>query len=234
MKQHLRGLVRRAGFDLNRWPLPPDPNSLRANLGRALDHHPVDSVVDVGAHHGGFAKLVRQIGFAGSIHSFEPDPVNFEILADRFSTDSRWRGYNLALGATPGELELHVHSSSDFNSFREPSEYGRQQFMTLKQSSNRRVPVQRLDQSISPDGPLLLKSDTQGFDLEVLAGAAALLDRVSILVIELSVQPIYESTPNLLEMLAAVDELGFAPAGMSYVTLDGAKVIEYDGVFVRR
>ena len=49
---------------------------------------------------------------------------------------------------------------------------------------------------------MLLKTDTQGWDLEVIEGAAGCLERVVALQVELSVRPIYEGSPGWLEVLA--------------------------------
>ncbi len=58
--------------------------------------------------------------------------------------------------------------------------------------------------------------------------------RVAVLLVELSALSIYRDAPTFLETLTMIDTLGFDSAGMSEVSRQGARVIEYDGVFVRR
>jgi hypothetical protein len=49
---------------------------------------------------------------------------------------------------------------------------------------------------------VFLKTDTQGYDLKVLAGARRTLDRTIGIQIELSVVAIYEGMPSYVEAIA--------------------------------
>ncbi len=96
MKQFIRGLLRRGGFELlhasddpvlaelrrlhetlrlNSDPVPWDDSlpqpAMQAHLRNLLQLHRIDLVLDVGANRGQFARLVRQLGFLGRIVSFE-------------------------------------------------------------------------------------------------------------------------------------------------------------------
>jgi FkbM family methyltransferase len=243
LKPRVRRLVRRCGFEVTRFPRL-DGDSLASHLSRALLHHPVDAAIDVGAHEGEFGHLLRdEVGFRGPIWSFEPDPTSYGVLAARSAVDPNWQGYNLALGRDEGRMRLHRHGASDLNSFRNPTQFGQDRFTALRSATAVDVEVRRLDGmlleqpgrgvSSGVGGRLLLKVDTQGFDQEVLAGASGVLDRVDIIVQELSVLAVYDGVPTLSESLTYLEQQGFASAGMSTITLDGARVIEYDGVFVR-
>jgi FkbM family methyltransferase len=234
VKRLARRVLHRLGLDLIRHPPLPERNSLNAHLMRALTHCPVDGVVDVGAHEGGFATRMRQdVGFRGPIVSFEPVDSSFRQLTAAMSGDPSWEGKKLALGAQSGVLPLNVHSSSDFNSLRTASTYGQQQFEVLRSGTSEYVEVRRLDDVLELAGRLLLKLDTQGFDLEVMRGATNTLRRIDILVVEVAAISIYEGAPTMLEMMEKIQESGFFSAGMSLVSLDGARAIEYDAVFVR-
>jgi FkbM family methyltransferase len=81
-----------------------------------IERHLVDFVVgavrdgftmlDVGAHHGAFTLVVahelRARGWAGRIHSFEPDPTNFELLR-----------YNVEQNGLADRVVLHPVAVSD-------------------------------------------------------------------------------------------------------------------------
>ncbi len=81
---------------------------------------------------------------------------------------------------------------------------------------------------------ILLKTDTQGFDLRVLEGAAGCLDKITGILAELSVIPIYEQSPPIHEALQAYKKAGFDMVDLSLVnrTVDG-RVLELDGLFIR-
>jgi FkbM family methyltransferase len=198
----------------------------------------VGTVLDVGAHSGGFARLLRgPADYQGRIISFEPASATFEELTAAMGADPLWEGHQLALGSSTGSLELHVLDSTDFNSLRPVNDFALDRFArSVAGQASERVEVRRLDEVVRPRGPTLLKSDTQGYDREVLEGAAGLLDHVVGVVVELSVRPIYEGAPDLIEMLGLLHERGFELCGLYPISrdVDRLRVIEFDGVFTRR
>jgi hypothetical protein len=96
-----------------------------------------------------------------------------------------------------------------------------------------------LDEALAEAGVasprILLKTDTQGYDLHVLRGASGCMGRIAGILAELSVLPIYEGSPSLTQSLDAYREAGFDLADLSVVnkTPDG-RLLEMDGLFVRR
>lgn len=226
-------LLHRAHLSVTRYPVP---NSVPWLLRRVLAERTVECVVDVGAHEGEFAQLMRKtVGYRGPIESYEPSAESFGRLTEVMGRDPHWRGHRVAMGAAAGALPLNVYESSVFNSLRPVSEWTRDRFSGIGASRTEVVDVKRLDAVVEASGPLLLKTDTQGFDLEVLRGATGLLDQVVALVTELSVRPIYEGAPALPEVLTELADRGFEPIGLVPVSRDsdGLRVIEFDGVFVR-
>jgi hypothetical protein len=71
--------------------------------------------------------------------------------------------------------------------------------------------------------------------LAIIEGALGMLNRVSLLQMELSVVPIYEGTPTWTEVARRLADLDFSPSGVFPVSraADGLRVLEFDGVFVR-
>jgi hypothetical protein len=82
---------------------------------------------------------------------------------------------------------------------------------------------------------VLLKVDTQGFDLEVVEGAVKVLDRVRALQLEVPAKRVYDGMPPLPRTLERLDELGFEVTGMFPVTRDRdlLRVVEFDCVLRR-
>ena len=81
----------------------------------------------------------------------------------------------------------------------------------------------------------LLKLDTQGYDLEVLAGACDILDDIHAIQAELSLKSIYTSAPRYLDALAEFERHGFEVTGMYPVSRDkpSLAVVEYDCITTR-
>lgn len=222
------------GFPLGRWPAP---SSLEFHLRRVLELYRIDLVLDVGAHRGEYAAMIRRrAGFAGDLISFEPSDEAFRILSANAGQDERWRVEQVALGDETGTGELQHYEHSSYNSFRRPSSFGTAVWR-LKVGRSEKVPVVRLDEVDLPlDGhsSSLLKIDTQGFDLQVLQGAAGVLDQISVLQFELPMINLYEGVVDFHSMVAAVETMGFAVSGLFPITHDGhLRVVEFDCIAVR-
>jgi len=83
---------------------------------------------------------------------------------------------------------------------------------------------------------IFVKSDTQGYEAEVLAGLGDAAGRVAGLQLELSLVPIYQGQPDYLTVLNQVRELGFTPHLVvpGYFSRHHGQMIEFDVVCFRR
>jgi len=103
----------------------------------------------------------------------------------------------------------------------------------------RDVPVKRLDDMARAHGfkgPMLLKVDTQGTELEVLAGAEALWPDIEVVILEAVFFRFVPEAPTLLETLSFMETKGFVPYdifGGRNRPLDGA-LANVDVAFVRK
>jgi FkbM family methyltransferase len=201
---------------------------------------PAQILLDVGANLGQFARAARASGFAGDIHSFEPASAPFAELEKASRRDARWFAHNLGVGDEPGALELNTDATRhDFNSFLPPDRLMAERFTTVELSGRESIEVVRLDaflesRDIPSDAPIVVKTDTQGFDLRVMTGLGQRIGQVVALVTEMAVQPIYEGASSHWEVLDLVRRHGFEPYGFAPVSRDRrGRLIEYDGVFVR-
>jgi len=206
----------------------------RQTLRKLLSEIDIDCVVDVGGNEGQYARLLRRLGFTGLILSFEPHPEVFQTMKRRFAGDAGWRGYDCALGRRDGELDFHIYALSQNSSCLPGSDLLARPERTVK------VPVKRLDAllpSILPDWRtrrLFVKCDTQGFDVEVIAGAQEILPAVYGLQSEVAVTPLYQGMPRYLEALRFYESLGFVLIDLWLNNrTSGGEVLEYDCLMKR-
>jgi hypothetical protein len=89
--------------------------------------------------------------------------------------------------------------------------------------------------SIENAASILLKIDTQGYELEVLKGALRLLERVVGLQIELSFTALYEGQPLYRSMLDWLSERGFNLWGLvpGFVEPESGRLLQCDGLLFR-
>lgn len=220
---------------------PPTADTLEGHLRTLFDHMEFNCVIDVGAHHGGFGRLVRNAGYTGRIVSFEPVPDNFARLQEASSGDPAWRIDQRALGSEAGRQPINVTRQSSMPSLRAPSAYGRAYFQgQMDIVDTPIIEVVRLDDVLPecvadlPAPRVFLKVDTQGYDAEVFRGGAASLKHVLAIQSEVAVQAIYEGMPRYTEAIEQLNALGFELSGLFPVTLDRElRLIEMDCVMVR-
>jgi len=238
LRHVIRKGYRKLGYDLFRWP--PLLEELDGHLSGLLPRLSVNCVLDVGAHWGEYASSLRALGYEGRIVSFEPVHDNAVCLRARASGDSRWIVKEMALGRLSGRKLLNVPGDTVLASFLDPTEFALENFADSAPLRQEEVVVSRVDEILDEcttgiDLPrVYLKMDTQGWDLEVFAGASGRVDQIVALQSELSVVAIGEGMPTYLQALAEYQQHGFELTGLYPIARDKrARIIEFDAVMVR-
>lgn len=222
MKQLVQRAVRALGYEVvPTWRLDhyAQANFLR-ELFALLD---VDCVFDVGANRGQFRDFLRaHVGYRGPVVSFEAIPELGEFLRQRAaSEDPLWQIESYALGRVAGTASFNVMRGEQFSSFLQPDHHAVDRFRDINQVQTT-VDVEL--RTLAEVAPALLaryrarspylKLDTQGFDLEVAAGAGEALRAFVALQTEASVQPIYQGMPDFATAIQTFREKGFELSGM--------------------
>jgi FkbM family methyltransferase len=226
--------TRRLGFDIIRHP---SSRLLDGHLVHVLRELSIDHVLDVGANVGQFAQFLRSIGYKGTIISFEPVAESFAKLSQAAARDPKWRVVNAALGAE--EATATITRASVMASLRTPlTDHATGIGPELDAVSHEAVSVQRLDAIFDEHVPagarVFAKLAVQGWDMEVLRGAAGCLDKMLALQSIVSVIPLYEGMPSWVESLANMRRFGFELTGMFPILYKGSfRVVEFDAVMVR-
>ena len=212
----------------------------RTQLPVLLDLYGVNCVIDVGAHEGQYAKQLRAGGYTGRIVSFEPTPEPFAALERAAAADERWTAHRLALGREDGATTMNVVPGT-LSSLLPPTKFGAGRYPKLQEAKEVEVEVRRLDGMLDEllDGLKrprpYLKLDTQGFDLDVFAGAGDRIEGFVGMQSEVALMEIYKGMPRMPEALAAYEDAGFEIAALYPVSRQTrtGRVLEYDAVMVR-
>jgi hypothetical protein len=78
--------------------------------------------------------------------------------------------------------------------------------------------------------------DTQGYEEEVLNGAAGILSRVVAIQMEISLVPLYQGAPTFVHILSAMGDHGYHLFQVVPGFRDGVtgQLLQVDGIFVRQ
>ncbi len=231
LRQALKDGSRRLALRAVRMGLPLPGRPLQAlaehvGLRDVIRRERIDVVLDVGANTGQFAQGLRQAGYSGRILSFEPVRRDFEAATRRMRGDPLWTGLRLALGEADGTAAINVVPSlTVMNSLLAP-------ITASRPIESEPVEIRRLDTVLPECLPdfaarrILLKMDTQGYDLRCFAGAQGCLASIQALYSELSVLPLYAGSPHYLESLSRYEAAGFALIDLSVVSRRGDAIQE--------
>jgi len=190
-----------------------NPGSMGLDPFRDM-HRLVDSsrpmIFDVGANSGQTIRTLRQRFPVGEIHAFEPAETAFAELQANCGHLPEVHLNRLAFGGEAGEYEFYEMASSPMSSFLP---LGRDGWGRVERTI--RMPVTTVDDYCSRhgiDSIDILKSDTQGYDLEVLRGAGRMLEarRVHLVYIEVNFAEIYQCLPRFDEIFGFLADRGYA------------------------
>lgn len=178
-----------------------------------LEHR---SVIDVGAERGAFAEEMLRAG-SDAVHVIEPEPANVTYLRERFRDDKRMTVHECAVSDRDGQLQLHV--SEDPNGA--PVTFGhtvldRPNTDEIAWRETITVDARSLASLVEagqiPPRVGILKVDTEGHDLAVVAGMGATLECDVVMVEHWSDLP-HSLGPcpwSLDEMVSALGPRGFS------------------------
>ncbi len=218
----------------NRLPTP------RALYERLFAHTTIDIVLDVGAYDGVYARSLIAAGYKNEIISFEPCSDSFAKLKTLAKSVPKWEVVQKAASNMEGTATLRLANKGVFNSLLYQTENMRESFPHVKFVGVETIKLCRLDyelesRKVHRSSRVLLKTDTQGHDREVIEGLGVWINAVDFVIVELSVQPIYKNSTNHFQMLEILSNNGFDPVAFYPITrTPDMRIIEYDAVFRRR
>lgn len=153
-------------YFLNRW------YDLETQLMAEALIRPGDTVIDVGANYGHFTLAAAAlVGPQGRVHAFEPNPASFERLTQHVTLNAltQVETHSCGVADIPGELTLCIP----------PDHAGEASFADTGHAGATTTvcPVTTLDIALGDTDVAMVKIDVEGFEVNVLAGADALLKR---------------------------------------------------------
>jgi FkbM family methyltransferase len=188
---NLRTLIRKGlqhfGYDIVKLKFL---SSRARQTARLFDQHRISLVFDVGANIGQYAQSLREQGYRGRIVSCEPVSSAFASLRQRAAGDSQWECLRCAVGSSEGEARINIAGNIQSSSLLDMLPEHVEAAPLSGYVATEQTPLTTIDrlalQYASPEESIFLKTDTQGFDLQVLEAARSTLLQVRGLELEMS------------------------------------------------
>lgn len=239
----MRHLVHRAGLDVTRWPHRPEAGVVDWALAEVISSRGINCVIDVGGNRGHFARRLRALGYTGRIISFEPSPTVLPVISAAAARDPEWIVRPVALSSRPGHADLRLHKGPELDSLLDALPGVVDQIPIMAQTGTATITLSTLAAEFPwiiagiAEPSVLLKSDTQGHDAEVLRGAGTrgLPPAVVAVLVELAAQPIYRGQPAMTTVMNLIMADGFAAVAFEplFQSSDGLRMVELDALFMR-
>ena len=157
----------------------------------------IQTLIDVGAHHGESIKFFKKNFSIDQIYAFEPNIDNFKILKEKVKDVKNVKFFNTAVGNKKGLINFTNHYDSESSTvvkINQKSNYFRKKnfylnFFNEKKNriKNTQVKIDSLENLINIDEFNfidLIKIDTEGYDFNVIKGLGNLISKVRFIYFE--------------------------------------------------
>ena len=237
IKHQIRTLFWKTGYDITRFKPTSHPIARRK---RFLEIYKIDTVLDVGANTGQFAyELRHDLSYKNRILSFEPLSSAFKLLQQKAAQDVAWQVFHHALGDVEETTEINVAGNSESSSMLPMLQTHIKSAPQSQYIGKESISVKTLDNvfpTLCADARnVYLKLDTQGFEKNVLLGAAATLDKIDTVQMELSLVPLYSNQVLFNDMHSFMIQRGYTLIAIEdgFSDPSSGQVLQADGIFHR-
>jgi len=234
--KNIRKVLRKLGFDI------PEKKRLRgidADWSKRLSYFGIDWVLDVGANEGQYGRRLREIGYRGTIDSFEPLDRAYDELSRQADCDDHWNTHHYALGDKDEEAKLNVAGNSVSSSFLDMLPSHLAAAPSSKYVGRQDTQMHRLDTIFKQLGQrganIYLKLDTQGNEARILEGASESLCLIDTVQIEMSLKELYGGEMLFGQLYEMMVGKGFELVAIEpgFTNAHTGTMLQVDGVFHR-
>lgn len=200
----------------------------------------INSICDIGAHHGDISLKLASLFPSSKIYSFEPYSQSYEVLRKKAEINSNIVPVNCALSSSNGEVNLYINVQDSTNSLSPTGEMGKKyqswQTETLSTELVRVFTLNSWGKQNSITEIELLKLDVQGFELRVLEGAEDYLkSTVRLIYTEIEFVKIYKENCLYFELEEFLRQFNFELFQFYNLTSgDDRQLVTGDAIFIKR
>lgn len=179
--------------------------------------NPILGIIQVGAHVGSELPILKKL--SNNILMFEPQKNVYLKLLETIGDDKQIIAENCALGSTPGSLKMYKEyvNGGQSSSLLVPSLHT-VQYPTIVFNDLEEVEIKTLDDYLqeSDKSYNLMTLDVQGYELEVLKGAAKTLEKIDYILCEVNRAELYKGCPMYTDIELYLSKYGFKCAAINW------------------
>lgn len=200
----------------------------------------IDTVFDVGANIGQYARSLRQDGYDGRIISFEAVPEVHDILRENAVLDENWFvGENVALSDSEGTAVFYRSFNSVSSSLLIPTSESTQACDQSGICEKLSVPTTCFDRLFeshtTSENKVMLKIDVQGAEMKVLVGSLKSLSRITLIQLEMNIPGVYEGQATYFEVDQFLRQHCFTLVDVlpGFRNQVNGRLLQYDAVYAQ-
>ena len=234
-KEALRYSLKTFGIKVEWITLLNDRARFRSSV---REHHDINVLIDVGANVGNYSQEARRCGFRGDIIAVEPLIEAYSKLRKKFANDSKFNGFNCAVGAENKEGSLYVSHANAASSMLSVTDLNTRVAPGARVIRTDRIGVRTIDDILTgrPSAQrYYLKIDVQGAERDVLVGAMHSLLQICAIELEVSLQELYKGSWLWTEAINWLNDNGYQVIRVDpgYTDLRTGRTYQLDLIAVR-
>ena len=177
-------------------------------------------IAEISGNHNGSLERAKELISSAKINgadcvkiqTYSPDTMT---IKSKKKEGGNWKiQKRCALGATDKDVVINISGRRQSSSIYNISKIHTSLFPDSKNISSETVKMEKLDNYLeelsSLKKKILLKIDTQGYELEVIKGAEKIMPYIDCLLLEVSLTRLYEEQPLFEEILDYTSKNGFS------------------------
>ena len=198
-------------------------------------------IFDVGAHKGESIKYFASLYQDPKIFSFEPHPCNF-IELSKVAKNHGTRCFEIAVGSKDGPIDFFKQDLTHIGGLSPINTKSLDSIDYASNALNQKIVVDccTIDSFCAGQNITevdILKIDTQGFEAEILKGAAKTLGKTAIVLVEIQLYDFYEKTKNsCFSVMEQMNNSGFSLWDISEISKNpkNLRTDWFEAIFVKQ
>ncbi len=186
----------------------------------------IKTVYDVGACVGKWTSQMKQsVLFDSDFYLFEGNPVYKDILNEQKSF------VHIGVLSNPGRESVNFYNGCDTGDsyYKETTgHYANREPITL--------PCRTLDSVIEENNlpiPQFLKIDTQGSEIDIMAGAKRVMGKADLVYLECPIIEFNKGAPNIFDYLMLMSSYGYIPTDVLEIHRSEEVLLQIDVMFIK-